>query len=140
MLFCSQEFLVFFCVVFAVYWTLPQAQLRIYLLLWASLYFYASWDRRLAMLIAGSTIMDYWIARGMEASSSPRGRRGLLLSVFLLAVLHALLELADTGAQRARNARQPMSKQQQCDQQHHQQRDRTFEHGKRHWEHSYHLS
>ncbi len=79
MLFCSQQFLVFFCVVFAVYWLLSRPSWRICWLLAASFYFYASWSQWLALIICVSTLMDYAIARGMDALSSPRWRRTLLL-------------------------------------------------------------
>jgi alginate O-acetyltransferase complex protein AlgI len=48
------------------------------LLLAASFYFYASWNHWLACLIGASTFFDYWLARGMDASTSPRVRKGLL--------------------------------------------------------------
>jgi alginate O-acetyltransferase complex protein AlgI len=90
MLFCSQQFFLFFAVVFTVYWALPQARLRVYLLLAASIYFYASWNKWLAALICVSTLMDYVIARGMDASTSPRWRKILLL-ISLVANLGLLI-------------------------------------------------
>src|SRR5262249_26543582 len=66
MLFCSREFLVFFFVVFAVYWAVPWPRVRVWLLLVASFYFYASWNLSLACLIFVSTILDYCLARGIE--------------------------------------------------------------------------
>jgi alginate O-acetyltransferase complex protein AlgI len=82
MLFCSQQFLVFFSAVFVVYWMLPWQRGRVWLLLAASFYFYASWNRWLAGIICLSTAMDYVVARGIEASSSS-GRRKLLLGLSL---------------------------------------------------------
>jgi alginate O-acetyltransferase complex protein AlgI len=52
---------------------------RVWLLLVASLYFYASWNHQLALLIGVTTLMDYLVARGMEASPRLLWRRGLLL-------------------------------------------------------------
>src|SRR4051794_37269425 len=78
MAFCSQTFLVFFGTVFAAYWAIPRHRARVWLLLGASLYFYASWNRALAALIAGSSTLDYAIARLMDRSGSARVRRGLL--------------------------------------------------------------
>jgi alginate O-acetyltransferase complex protein AlgI len=78
MLFCSQQFLVFFAVVFTAYWALPWATWRVYLLLAASFYFYASWSQWLAGIICVSTLVDYAVARGMEATAAPRWRRALL--------------------------------------------------------------
>jgi alginate O-acetyltransferase complex protein AlgI len=89
MLFCTQEFAVFFLVVFAVYWLLPWARARVYLLLAASFYFYASWNPWLALLICASTTVDFFLARGIEASHSPR-RRKLLLTVNIVGNLSLL--------------------------------------------------
>jgi len=80
--FNSQAYLLFFAVVFAVYWLLPWARARIWLLLAASYTFYAFWSQQLALLVAGTTMMDYLLARGMDVSSS-RGMRRLLLGTSL---------------------------------------------------------
>jgi alginate O-acetyltransferase complex protein AlgI len=79
MLFCSEQFLLFYTVVFLAYWILPWHRVRVWLLLAASFYFYASWNKWLACLIVVSTSLDYSLARGMEASRSPRLRRLLVL-------------------------------------------------------------
>jgi alginate O-acetyltransferase complex protein AlgI len=89
MLFCSTAFLVFFVIVFTLYWLTPWKPARIWLLTLASFYFYASWNGRLALLIFSSTIMDYFVARAMEESESPRRRR-LYLVVSLAANLGVL--------------------------------------------------
>src|SRR5438270_1853356 len=89
MLFCTERFLVFFLVVFAAYWALPWHRSRVYLLLAASFYFYASWNKRLALLICVSTTVDYFLAHGIEASQRPRQRR-LLLTVNIVANLGLL--------------------------------------------------
>jgi len=78
MLFCSLKFLYFFLAVFAVYWALPWQRGRVLLLLAASIYFYASWNRWLALLLCVSTLGDFLIARGMEATTKPRLRKLLL--------------------------------------------------------------
>jgi alginate O-acetyltransferase complex protein AlgI len=97
MLFCSWTFAQFFALVFAVYWLVPWRRLRLTLplpgrkawtltghevrvwwLLAASFYFYASWNRKLALLIVGSTLLDYFLGLGLEASRTPRLRRVLL--------------------------------------------------------------
>jgi alginate O-acetyltransferase complex protein AlgI len=83
MLFCSPQFCLFFLIVFMAYWALPWRGLRVYLLLAASFYFYASWNRWLALLLCASTLTDYILARGMEAWSGPRLRK-LLLAVSLV--------------------------------------------------------
>src|ERR1043166_282 len=84
MLFCSQQFLIFFLVVFAVYWVIPWRQARVVLLLIASFYFYASWSAWLALVIAVSATMDYLVARGMDASSSRRVRLSLLVGSLVM--------------------------------------------------------
>src|SRR5439155_19049606 len=89
MLFCSQQFLVFFTVVFVLYWSLPWQRVRVWLLLAASFFFYASWNRWLAGISCISTAMDYVVARGMEASPSSFRRR-LLLGISLVANLGLL--------------------------------------------------
>jgi alginate O-acetyltransferase complex protein AlgI len=90
MLFCSEKFLVFFALIFIVYWSLPWHRLRVWLLLGASFYFYASWNRWLAGIICISTAMDYAVALGMEKSSSSRIRK-LLLGISLAANLGLLV-------------------------------------------------
>jgi alginate O-acetyltransferase complex protein AlgI len=103
MLFCSWPFAQFFFVVFSVYWLLPWRKLcwpvtvrfktgspshtftirgdefRVWWLVAASFYFYASWNRKLALLICATTLMDYLIGLGLEALGRPRLRRCLLL-------------------------------------------------------------
>jgi alginate O-acetyltransferase complex protein AlgI len=65
-LFNSFEFLIFFVVVFGVYWALPRLQLRNLLLLAASYYFYMSWNAKLAAVVASSSLVDYFLALGIE--------------------------------------------------------------------------
>jgi alginate O-acetyltransferase complex protein AlgI len=78
-LFCSPAFLLFFLVIFIIYWSLPWHRVRVWLLLVASIYFYASWNWRLAFLITATTAMDYFIGRGLDALTTQRWRRLLLL-------------------------------------------------------------
>ncbi len=89
MLFCSQQFLLFFTLVFALYWAMPWHKARVYLLLAASLFFYASWNHWLAAIIAVSTTFDFFVARAIDGSSDTR-RRKLLLSVTITANLGLL--------------------------------------------------
>jgi alginate O-acetyltransferase complex protein AlgI len=114
MLFCSWPFARFFAVVFAIYWLIPWRSLRwtmplpgraaaprktftltgdevrIWFLLAASYYFYASWNSQLALLICGTTFMDYCIGLGLEALSGP-GKRRCLVVLSLIANLGVLL-------------------------------------------------
>jgi alginate O-acetyltransferase complex protein AlgI len=80
MLFCSTTFLGFFLIVFCAYWAVPWHRARVYALLAASIYFYATWNKWLALLLVVTSLGDYLIARGMEALPSPRLRRLLLLT------------------------------------------------------------
>jgi alginate O-acetyltransferase complex protein AlgI len=89
MLFCSQQFLVFFSGVFILYWILPWQRGRVWLLVAASFFFYASWNKWLAVVICLSTAMDYAVGRGLERLSSSRGRK-LLLGLSLAANLGLL--------------------------------------------------
>ena len=79
MLFCSQEFLLFFLIVFGLYWAISHTRFRVYLLLAASFYFYSSWNQWLALIIVGSTIMDFLIAHALERSQRAGIRKALLL-------------------------------------------------------------
>src|SRR5262245_16140689 len=78
--FCSTKFLYFFVVIFVVYWAMPWQRARVWLLLLASLYFYACWSWKLALLIGACTALDYLIARGLDAFRSQTLRRCLLLA------------------------------------------------------------
>jgi alginate O-acetyltransferase complex protein AlgI len=77
--FCSLQYLLFFALVFVAYWLLPSNPVRVWLLLAASFYFYASWNHWLACIVSATTLMDYLIARGMDATASARLRRLLLV-------------------------------------------------------------
>ena len=60
MLFCSWNYLVFFVLVMSVYWAIPWHRPRVYLLLAASYFFYASWSSWLALVIFCSATLDYF--------------------------------------------------------------------------------
>jgi alginate O-acetyltransferase complex protein AlgI len=62
---------------------------RVWLLVLASFFFYASWNQWLALLICLSTAMDYGVARGLDAFRSALLRK-LLLLVSLVANLGLL--------------------------------------------------
>jgi alginate O-acetyltransferase complex protein AlgI len=89
MLFCSQQYLIFFAIAFALYWSLRWPRAKIGVLLIASFVFYASWNRWLACLIFACTTLDYLLARGMDAWSSRRPRQ-LLLALSVCANLGLL--------------------------------------------------
>jgi alginate O-acetyltransferase complex protein AlgI len=76
--FCSLQYLAFFGSVFVLYWLMPWKRARVYLLVAASFAFYACWNKQLALLISATTVLDYLIARGLEALAAGRWRRVLL--------------------------------------------------------------
>jgi alginate O-acetyltransferase complex protein AlgI len=82
MLFCTTHYLVFLVSVFVLYWILPWQRVRVGLLLIASLFFYATWSPKLAFLVVATSLLDYALARGIEASTTA-GLRKLLLGVSL---------------------------------------------------------
>jgi alginate O-acetyltransferase complex protein AlgI len=89
MFFCSERYLLFFAVVFTLYWATPWTRARVWILLAASLYFYASWNRWLALIVAASSVLDYILGRVLDATQKPLGRR-LLLTVSVVANLGLL--------------------------------------------------
>jgi hypothetical protein len=78
-LFDSAVYIVFLVIVAAAYWRLG-LRAQNCLLLAASYFFYAWWDWRFLLLIAGSTTVDYWIARQIAGSLEPTLRRRLLIA------------------------------------------------------------
>jgi len=72
-IFHSLDFVVFFVVVVALYWRLPQRGQNV-LLLVASYVFYGYVHPWFLILIASSTVIDYLSARGMERWPDRRGR------------------------------------------------------------------
>ncbi len=80
MLFNSFEFLVYFPVVVAIYFALPHRWRWLHLLL-ASYVFYMAWEPAYALLIAASTIVDYFV--GLRLPQAEGIRRKALLGVSL---------------------------------------------------------
>jgi alginate O-acetyltransferase complex protein AlgI len=78
MLFCSSQFLIFLTVVFTAYWLLPWHRPRVWLLLAASFYFYASWNKWLACVVLFSSTLDYLLALAIERLKSPHARKLLV--------------------------------------------------------------
>jgi alginate O-acetyltransferase complex protein AlgI len=79
MQFTTDKFVIFFAIVLAAYWAVPWKRARVMLLLVASFYFYASWNHWLALIVGVSTTVDYFLARGIDASRSTAVRRALLI-------------------------------------------------------------
>ena len=78
MLFNSWTFAVFFAVVLPLYYALDWRRQNIMLLL-ASYLFYGWWDWRFLLLLMLSTVVDYFVAKGMNPTANPRARRRLLI-------------------------------------------------------------
>src|SRR5690554_4738552 len=81
MLFNTLDFIFFLPLVVLFYYLIPQ-KYRWILLLLASYYFYMSWKVEYVLLIAFSTLVDYFTGLRMEKSKSKnRRRRWLILSL-----------------------------------------------------------
>src|SRR5258708_1426195 len=80
MLFCSTDYAIFLAAVVVVYWAIPWTRFRVLLLLAASIWFYASWSAELALIVLATSMLDYALARCIEAIEAPLGRRLLLLT------------------------------------------------------------
>jgi alginate O-acetyltransferase complex protein AlgI len=89
-LFCTSNFVIFFAALCAAYWVLPWARARVWLLLGSSFYFYACWNKWLALLVTASTAADYLIALGIDRPGATPRRRRLLLCTSLVGNLGLL--------------------------------------------------
>jgi alginate O-acetyltransferase complex protein AlgI len=78
-IFSSWTFAIFFVVVFGVYWAVPGRRARHVLLLFASYFFYMSWNPWLVTLIIGSTVLDYCIGLRLHQTARADRRRLLLV-------------------------------------------------------------
>ena len=78
MLFDSPAFAIFLIVVVLLYWRLNRRWQNIFLL-GASYFFYGWWDWRFLLLMAGSTSIDYLIAKKIPSLSNPAQRRAMLI-------------------------------------------------------------
>lgn len=86
MLFNSLQFLIFFPIVVLIYWLLPtKGNLRNYMLLVASYYFYMNWEPVYALLIFVSTITTWSGAILLERLAEP-SRKKVLVTVLLINV------------------------------------------------------
>ncbi len=82
MVFSQIEFLVFLIVVLAITWSCRVRVARNIVLLVASYYFYAYWDVRFCALLVASTIVDFAVARKIDASEDDSIRwRWLVVSL-----------------------------------------------------------
>ncbi len=83
MLFDTPIFFLFLTLVVSVYWRLGRRNQNIFLLA-ASYFFYGWWDWRFLFLMAGSTLVDFTIARKIGGSSNPKVRKVLLTTSLVL--------------------------------------------------------
>jgi alginate O-acetyltransferase complex protein AlgI len=77
-LFNSLTFVVFFAAVAATYWNLGSWSARKTVLLVASYVFYGAWNPPFVLLLAFSTLVDFWAAQRMAGCWTPGARRGWL--------------------------------------------------------------
>ena len=80
MLFNSIEFLLFLPAIFLLFWFVcsKSVKLQNILLIAASYLFYGWWDWRFLGLIVLSSVLDYWLARGIDQSESGGNKKQLL--------------------------------------------------------------
>ncbi|MEO0731829.1 MAG: MBOAT family O-acyltransferase [Bacteroidota bacterium] len=80
MLFNSVDFAVFFPLVFILYWTVLRSNLRAQniFLLAASYLFYGWWDWRFLLLIAFSSVVDFYVGQSIARATKPQNRKWLL--------------------------------------------------------------
>jgi alginate O-acetyltransferase complex protein AlgI len=89
--FNSLQYLRFFLLVLAVSWLLVRYRsLRLWFLLAASFYFYASNNGWLTLIICATTTIDYLICRGLERVEGDKARR-LLVAVSIVSNLGILV-------------------------------------------------
>ena len=82
MYFDSTVYIVFLALVVLLYWRLRLRAQNLFLL-GASYFFYGWWDWRFLLLMGASTVVDYFVGRGLEARAAPAQRR-LLLTLSLI--------------------------------------------------------
>src|SRR6266480_7922308 len=87
MLFNSFQYWIFFVIVAVLFYSMPFRVGKLVLLL-ASYIFYMWWDPRFIVLILTSTVVDYFLGIWLEATSGPRKK--LLLAVSLVVNLGLL--------------------------------------------------
>ena len=82
MLFNSLTFIVFFAVVVSAYWMMRSWEWRKNLLVVASYVFYGAWNPPFALLLFGTTAMDFYLGRIMGKAERPEARKvWLVISV-----------------------------------------------------------
>ncbi len=82
MLFNSLTFVVFFVIVLALHYSVSSWRIQKTLLLLASYLFYAAWNPPFVILLWISTLVDWYVAKGLE-TEEVKAKRRLLLSISL---------------------------------------------------------
>ncbi len=103
MLFHSYAFFLLFTITSVVYWSMKNEPKRVLWLVLASIVFYANWNPWLVSLILFTAAFDFFIAQRIEAATSPRRRKlllvvSLVVSLSLLAFFKYTNFLLDTGS------------------------------------------
>ena len=75
MLFVEGRFFVFFGIVLLLYWTLKNNSHRKWLILFASYYFYGSWDWRFAVMLGVLSTADWFFALKLSETDNQRSRK-----------------------------------------------------------------
>lgn len=86
MLFNSIDFAIFLPIVFALYWIIgsERRKLQNALIVVASYVFYGWWDQKFLSLIFLSTLVDYFVARGIKKNSDNQKKKKVLLACSLI--------------------------------------------------------
>ena len=88
MIFTTPQFAAFFLLFFALWFSLPRGSRKL-LLLGSSYAFYGSWNAKFLLLIAASTLLDYYVGRGLTRTDDAT-RRKRLVTLSVVANLSAL--------------------------------------------------
>ena len=83
MLFDTPVYFVFLFLVVSVYWRLPFGRQNLFLL-GCSYFFYGWWDWRFLLLMAGSTVADYFFSLQIARTEAPSRRRAFLVVSLLM--------------------------------------------------------
>src|ERR1700693_6030799 len=83
MLFNSSVYFLFLTIVVLVYWRLPRRAQNVFLGA-ASYFFYGWWDWRFLSLMLASTLVDFYVAKGIASYQNPVQRRTLLIISLVL--------------------------------------------------------
>ena len=79
MTFNSLPFFIFFALVFPAYWLLRKRRPQNVLLLIASYVFYGWWDPRFLLLLAGTTLVDFYAVKQIDVSDDERRRKNWMV-------------------------------------------------------------